>query len=168
MRRCTLRSTRVARDLGGRLRIPAVIALVAVSALALAGCAGNPDVTDLEAQLSEVDGVNDATVAVTHSNFPWETQLVVTLYLEDSSDAGIAGAVRSAAPVFVADPVGSRHEVTLAFVPGRLSDFEDEFDAQRAELTVSPEVYTTLGIDGNNPYSITLSPAQMRAIADGE
>lgn len=146
----------------------AVVALLATGVLALAGCAGDPDVTELGARLAQAEGVNDATVGVTHSNAPWETQLVVTLFLEDPTDDGVVDAVRAAAPVFVADPVGSRHEVSLHFVPGGLGDYEDEFEAQGEELTVTPAVYTALGISGDNPYSLRLSPEQMRAIADGE
>lgn len=168
MRRCTLRSTRVARDRGARFRIPAAIALLALGSLALAGCAADPDVTDLETQLSEVDGVNDATVSVTHSNGPWETQLVVTLFIEDATEDGVVDVARAAAPVFVADPAGSRHDVSIYFVPGQQSDYDSEFDAQGQEVPVTADVAAALGVPDTGPYSLRLSPAQMRAIADGE
>lgn len=163
-----MRSIRVARERGRGFRIPAVIAVIALGSLALAGCAGDPDVTDLQTQLSEVDGVNDATVSVTHSNFPWETQLVVTLFIEDATDDGVVDVTRAAAPVFVADPVASRHEVSIYFVPGQQSDYDSEFDAQGEELVVTPEVAAALGVPDAGPHSLRLSPSQMRAIADGE
>ena len=168
MRRYTLRNTRVGRRRIGRLRVTAFVALFALGSVALVGCAANPDVSSLESELSTVDGVNDATAGATHSGAPWNTTLVVTLYLEDPSDAGVVEAVRGAAPVFVADDEGSRHEVSLLFIGGQRSDYESDFDAESYELTVTPDICATLGVPDSGPYSLRLSPAQMREIADGE
>jgi len=163
-----LPSTPVGRRRIGRLRVTAFVALFALGSVTLGGCAASLDVSGLESELSTVDGANDATVRVAHSGAPWNTQLVVRLYLEDPSDAGIVEAVRGAAPVFVADDEGSRHEVSLLFIGGQRSDYESDFDAESYKLTVTPDICAALGVPDSGPYLLRLSPAQMREIADGE
>ncbi|HEY1105688.1 hypothetical protein MUN74_04475 [Agromyces endophyticus] len=147
----------------------ALVATFAIGAVALVGCTtAEPDVAGLESELSQVDGVNDAVVGVTHSGAPWNTQLVVTLYIDDDTADGMVGAARAAAPVFVAGGAGARHEVSMYFIPGQRSDYESDFDAESYELTVTPEVAAALGVSDSGPFSLRISPAQMRQIAAGE
>jgi len=148
------------------MRILSVVTMITLGA-ALVGCTANADVSELESQLAGIDNVNGATASVTHPGAPWNTQVVVSLYLDDASDEGVVEAVRAAAPVLSTDPVASRHDVVLSFVDGQRSDYETDFDAQRDEISVNPEVYATLGILDRGAWFLQLSPAQVRDIAGG-
>lgn len=143
----------------------ALAALLTAGALALAGCAADPDVSALESGLERADGVNGAMVYTTHSGAPWNTQVQVLLFVDDPSDDGIAGAVRGAAPILAEDPVASRHEVTIRLIDGDRDDYADRFAAAADEITVLPEVFEALGVPDTGPYSITLQPAELRRVA---
>jgi hypothetical protein len=142
-------------------------ATLAIGALALGGCAADPDVAGLEAGLSEAAGVNGAMVYTTHSGAPWNTQVQVLLFVDDPSDEGLVTAVRGAAPVLAEDPVASRHEVTIRLIDGERSDYPDRFAASADEITVLPTVFDALGVPDTGPYSLTLQPDEVRAIAEG-
>lgn len=165
MRRSTLPSTPVARKRGGR--ILSVVAVLTLGA-ALVGCTAASDVSGLESQLAGIDNVNGAAASVTHPGAPWNTQVVVSLYLDDASDDGVVEAVRAAAPVLAADPVASRNDVVLSFVDGQRSDYATDFDAQKDEISVNPDVYRALGIPDRGGWFLQLSPAQVRDIAGSE
>ncbi|MDY0907951.1 hypothetical protein [Microbacterium sp. CFBP9034] len=145
-----------------------VVAVLALGALALAGCASNPDLTGLESDLGQVDGVNGAFVWPTHSGAPWNTQVQVMLFLDDSSDDAVVEAVRGSAAVIAADAEASRHDVTISFVDGDRADYADRSDASAAEISVMPPVYEALGLPEGSVYAITLRPEDVRAIAGGE
>jgi hypothetical protein len=141
--------------------------VVAVGALTLTGCAGNPDLADLEANLSKIDGVNGAMAYTTHSGAPWNTQVVVMLFLDEPTDEGIVASTRAAAPVLADDPTASRHEVSIAFIDGDRADYDSQSEAYRDDLTIMPAVVDALGLPDTGSSFVTLSPDDVRRLADG-
>lgn len=141
--------------------------VAAIGVLALSGCAGNPDLSDLEANLAGIDGVNGAMAYTTHSGAPWNTQVVVMLFLDDSSDQALIASTEAAAPVLAEDPSASRHEVSIAYIDGERSAYTDRSDAYRDDITIMPVVSETLGVADSGPGFLRLSPDDVRRIADG-
>jgi len=149
-----------------RIRTALVIA-VAIGALALSGCAADPDLSGLESNLAEIDGVNGALAYTTHSGGPWNTQVVVLLFLDDPSDAGVIASVQAAAPVLADDPTASGHEVALSFIDGDRDDYASRSEAFADDIVIMPVVSDTLGVPESGTDFLRLSPADVRRIADG-
>lgn len=150
-------------------RMRTVIAVLALSAgaVALAGCAGDPDTGALEDQLTGVPGVNDASVAVLHPGAPWNTEVAVWLFVDDASVDGLVDAARGAAPVLAADGTASRNTVLLAFIEGEPGDYTDRREAIRSELPLASEVYAELGLPEHDNYALKLEPADLATLAAG-
>lgn len=146
----------------------AIAATLIVGALSLAGCAGNPDLSSLESELSDVEGVNGAMAWPTHSGAPWNTQINVLLFVDDPSDEGLIDAVRAAAPVLAADSVASRNEVTIGFVDGDRDDYSERSEAFGDELVVMEIVPQTLGVRDSGRAMLVLSPDEVRALAQAQ
>jgi ethanolamine utilization microcompartment shell protein EutS len=149
-----------------RRRRTAAAALVALAALSLAGCAGDPDLSTLEGDLAQVEGVNGAFVWSTHSGAPWNTQVQIMLFLDDASDDGVIRAVRGAAPVIAGDASAARHDVHVSFVDGDRASYSDRLETTADQVTVMPVVYEELGLQDSGRYSIVLRPADLSALAD--
>lgn len=142
-------------------------AAVGLGALSLAGCAGDPDLAPLESRLAEVDGVNGAMAWPTHSGAPWNTQVNLMLFVDDSSEEALIAAVRATAPTLASDPVAGRNEVSISFVDGDRADYTDRFEASDAEVRFSDAVTQTLGVRDLSGEVLVLSPDDVRRIADG-
>ena len=141
--------------------------VAALGALALSGCAGNPDLSGLEEDLAGIDGVNGAVAYTTHSGAPWNTQVVVMLFLDESSDAAVIASAEAAAPVLAGDPTASRHEVSIAFIDGDRSDYADPSDGYRDDIMIMPAVTDSLGVEPTGNSFLRLSPDDVRRLADG-
>ncbi len=140
---------------------------IVIGMLALAGCAGESDVSGLQDELSQVDGVNGALVWPSHPGAPWNTQINVTLFLEEGSTDAVVAAAQAAAPVLAADPAASRHDVTIAFVEAGSGQFTRETVVEAPTVTVMPEAYERLGLAEGSPYMVTLRPGEAAAIPGG-
>lgn len=149
-----------------KLRVGLTI-VAAVGVLALSGCASDPDLSSLESNLSQLDGVNGATAYTTHSGAPWNTQVVVMLFLDDPSDEAVIASTVAAVPVLADDPTASRHEVSIAYVDGDKADYADRSDAYRDGITIMPVVFETFGLPDGGSSFLRLSAADVRRIADG-
>jgi hypothetical protein len=143
-----------------------VAAGLALGAVSLAGCAGNPDLAPLESRLAEVDGVNGAIAWPTHSGAPWNTQVNVLLFVDDPSEDALIDVVRAAAPALAADAAAGRNEVSVSFVEGDREDYADRFEAQGDELRFSDAVPEALGAGDLSGQVLTLSPESVRALAE--
>ncbi|MDW4572951.1 hypothetical protein R8Z57_09230 [Microbacterium sp. M3] len=108
------------------LRAAANAIVVATATLALAGCAPDPDLGAVESGLAGVDNVTAATASPQHSNFPWETQVNIDLYVEETDEDALVQTVRDIAPVLAADRATSRFETTVNFYEGEPADYGDD------------------------------------------
>jgi hypothetical protein len=149
-------------------RFRAVLAIaVAIGALALAGCASDPDVGGLESRLSEVDGVNGALAYTTHSGGPWNTQVVVLLFVDATSAEAVVATAQAAAPVLADDPASSGREVNVYFIDGDRDDYDGRSAAFADAIPVTPEIAAALGVTQPGSESLRLSADDVRRIADG-
>lgn len=135
--------------------------------LVLSGCAGNPDLTGLEGELAELEGVNGAAAYTTHSGAPWNTQVVVMLFLDDSSDAAVLASAEAAAPVLAADPTASSHEVSIAFIDGDRADYASPRDGYSDDIMITPAVTDPLGVEPTGNSFLRLLPDDIRRLAEG-
>lgn len=149
-----------------RMRTALAIA-AAFGALALSGCAATPDLSGLESHLAEIDGVNGAMVYTTHSGAPWNTQVVVLLFLDDSSGESVVASAQSAAPVLVDDPAASGHEVTMYFIDGERGDYATRSEAFADSIPVTSALAEELGVTQPGSEALRLSADQISRITDG-
>lgn len=147
-----------------RMRMALALTIVA-GALALAGCSSDPDLSGVESQLAEVDGVNGAIADTQHSGAPWNTATVILLFLDDASDEGIVQSVRAAAPVLADDPAVSRNPVTLIFIDGDRDDYDSRSSALADDVIVTSAVAESLGISSGAGESLQLTPDDLRRLA---
>lgn len=138
---------------------------VVVGALALSGCTSDPDLSGLETELSDVDGINGAIATTQHSGAPWNTATVVLLFLDDPSGEGVIDSVRGAAPVLADDPAVAQHPVSLIFIDGDRDDYADRSSALADRVIVTPAVFEALGVAGSGGESLTLSPDDVQRLA---
>lgn len=138
---------------------------LALGALTLTGCAADPDVSGLRDELAGIDGVNGAEVFINHSGAPWNTQVVVYLYLDDPSAESVTGAVADAVPALAADSTASRHPVTVSFYDGVLADYADPAQAIGDRIVVGQSTYDALGVDFTGGQSVQLSPEDLTRLA---
>jgi hypothetical protein len=143
-------------------------AAVALGAVSLAGCAGNPDLTSLESRLAEVEGVNGAFAWPTHSGAPWNTQVNLLLFVDDSSEQALIDVVRAAAPVMATDTAAGRHEVSISFVDGDRQDYTDRFEAFDDVVRFSDAVPQALGARDLSGEMLVLSPENVQALAEAQ
>jgi hypothetical protein len=149
-------------------RFRAVLAIaVAIGALALSGCASDPDVGGLESGLSEIDGVSGTLAYTTHSGGPWNTQVVVLLFVDDPSDEAVVATARAAAPVLAGDPASSGREVAVYFIDGVPADYERRSAAFADAVPMTPALIEALGVSRPGSAALRLSPDDVRRLADG-
>lgn len=138
---------------------------VVVGLLALAGCAARPDVSGLEDELGQVDGVNGAIVWTTHPGAPWNTQVNVRLFLDEASSDAVAAAMDAALPVLAADPQARRHDVAVSFADADRADYTSENASSAPTITILPEVYEQIGRQDTGRYMIMLRAGELEALA---
>ena len=150
-------------------RMRTVLAIAAaIGALALTGCASNADVGELEQDLAAIDGVNGSLAYTTHSGAPWNTQVVVLLFVDDPSDEGVIAATQAAAPVLADDPASTGREVSIYFIDGERADYPSRSEAFRDSVTITPELAQAVGVTiPGGTERLPLSAADVRRIADG-
>lgn len=134
---------------------------IVLGMLALSACAADPDVSGLEDRLSQIDGVNGALVWSTHPGAPWNTQVNVTLFLDEASTSAVTAAMNDALPILAGDPEASRHDVAVGFADGDRADYTRENASSASAITVLPEVYEQLGLTDTGAYVIVLRPADL-------
>ncbi len=146
----------------------ALVIVAAIGALTLAGCAADPDTGRLQQGLEGIDGVTGSVAYATHSGAPWNTQIVVVLFLDDPSDESVVATARSAAPVLADDPASAGREVSVYFVPGERGDYASTSAAFRDSVVITPELAESIGVSiPGGRESLPLSPADVRRIAAG-
>lgn len=150
-------------------RIRTALAIAAtLGALTLSGCASNPDLSGLEQGLAGLDGVNGSLAYTTHSGAPWNTQVVVLLFVDDPSEEGVVAATQAAAPVLADDPASAGREVSVYFIDGDRGDYAGRSEAFRDSVVITPELAQSLGVEMNGGSErLPLSPADVRRLADG-
>jgi hypothetical protein len=139
--------------------------MIAVGAVALAGCAADPDLTELEANLAEIPGVTAAEATVSHPGLPWNTEILVSLFVEDSSDETVIGAFRGAASVFLADPATSRHPVSVGLLEGEPADYPSSVNRSSARIPLNAVTAEELGLEVGGGF-IALSSEDLQRLAD--
>lgn len=107
------------------MRRLAAVLLAGAALLALTGCAPNPDVTGLDADLAALDGVNGADVAIQHPGAPWNTKVVVRLFVDDAAQEPMTRAVLDAARIFAEHAATARHGADIILVDGDIDDYAD-------------------------------------------
>lgn len=133
-----------------------VVAALLVSAMALGGCAPDPDVSSLASELEEIPGVNGAVASVAHSGAPWNTDIVVTLFVDEPTVDGVAEIVREGTPVFLADSSTAERGVEIFVTDADPTEY-DETAASPDYFTSMRAVAEELGIDsrGNSLLSVS-------------
>lgn len=148
-------------------RIRAVmVAAVAIGALALTGCAGSPDLSDLEAELAQVQGVNGSIAYATHSGAPWNTQIVVLLFVDDPSPSAVVATTQAVAPVLADDSASSGREVSLYFINGDRDDYSGRSAAFSDAVPVTSEMAESLGVSQPGSEALRLTPRDVRRLAE--
>jgi hypothetical protein len=137
---------------------------IVLGMLALSACAADPDVSGLEEELAQIDGVNGAVVWSTHPGAPWNTQVNVTLFLDEASSASVAAAMEGALPVLAADPQAGRHDVAVSFADADRADYTVDDVATAPQITVMPEVYEQLGLADTGRYLILLRAGELESL----
>ncbi|WP_082569405.1 hypothetical protein [Microbacterium sp. Root180] len=150
-------------------RVRTVLAIAAaIGALTLTGCAADPDMSGLEQDLATIDGVNGSMAYATHSGAPWNTQVVVVLFLDDPSDQTIVTTTQAAAPVLADDPASAGREVSIYFVDGDRGDYGRSSEAFRDAVVITPELAESLGVTmPGGSERLPLTAEDVRRIADG-
>ena len=145
----------------------AALAITAtVGALALSGCAANPDVSGLEAELAAIEGVNGVMVHTTHSGAPWNTQIRVNFFIDDPADETLIAVVEAAAPVLAEDSASAGREVSLRFVDGDRADYTEPPPGFGDLALISRDVAASLGIaQSGSSESLRLTPDDDRRLA---
>jgi len=146
------------------IRVALGVALT-LGALSLAGCAASPDMGDLAAHLEEVDGVNAVSADVGHPGAPWNTEVVVRLFVDDPSDAEFTSVIRGAIPALADDPTTARHGATVMFIEGVPGDYDNSGQQLRGKLRPGSKVYDELGLEFGE--SMRLSPEDIARLAEG-
>lgn len=136
-----------------RTALAAITATLA--AVALTGCAPDPNLTTVADELADVPNVTEAVTDSQHSNFPWETQVNIDLTVSDSSEEALLQTIRDIAPVLAEDPATSRFDTRIFF------------------LDEAGDVYWTEGIFeeefGLNEFlTVTFRDGDAQRIADGD
>lgn len=146
----------------------ALAIVVALGALSLSGCASDPDLSGLEQGLADLDGVNGTIAYTTHSGAPWNTQVVVVLFLDEVSDQDVVATTQAAAPVLADDPASAGREVSLYFVGGDRGDYASTSEALRDGVVITPELAQSLGVAmSGGSERLPLSPDDVRRLAEG-
>lgn len=140
---------------------------IVLGMLTLSACAANPDLSGLEEQLAQVDGVNGAVVWSTHPGAPWNTQVNVALFLDEASSAAVAAAMEGALPVLAADPEASRHDVAVSFAHADSADYTRDTVSRAPKVTVLPEVYEQLGLTDTGAHMILVRAGELDALTSG-
>ncbi|GAA5034061.1 hypothetical protein GCM10025738_18090 [Microbacterium fluvii] len=147
--------------------MPAAAALALL--LVLVGCASEPSTTALEDELAMIPGVEGVALSVSHPNAPWNTRVDIVFAVAEPTVESVTTIVREAAPMIVADPELSGHEVAIAVVDARSATADaDDADAAAAAVHVMPEVGEALGVDAGGNAFLFLTPEELEAIADQE
>ncbi|WP_169583047.1 MULTISPECIES: hypothetical protein [Microbacterium] len=150
-----------------RIRIVLAIA-AAIGALTLTGCATDPDTSGLEQDLAAIDGVNGSVAYATHSGAPWNTQIVVVLFVDDAAEKSIVTTAQAAAPVLADDPASAGREVSIYFVPGDRGDYGSNSEAFRDAAVITPELAQSLGVTmPGGSERLALTADDVRRIAEG-
>lgn len=140
-------------------KLRAILALTAVvGALALTGCAADPDVSGLEASIAESGGVNGVIADVQHPGAPWNTEIGLLLCLDDVSDDAVIDSVHRVAPVLAADDATAGRTVSLAFIDGVCADYADRRAALNDRIRVMDVVHETFGVADSGSAFLTLTP----------
>lgn len=150
------------------MRIARAVAGLAVAAgvLAITGCAAaDPDVASLDSELASVPMVNAAQATVSHPGAPWNTEIVVTLFVSDASDQTVIDAVRGAAPVLAGDPDIAKHPVSIGLLPGEPADYASASDYAANQIVIGDAVAADLGIDPGE--FARLAPDDLQRLAGG-
>ncbi|WP_033371796.1 hypothetical protein [Humibacter albus] len=130
--------------------------------LALAGCS-SIDTSAVTSRIESANGVQAATVQVSHPGAPWNTKTLVTLFIPDKSEQSIATAIRSATDA-IAGTSAAKHDVSFFVIPGRPSDYPD-LRSTDPELKIPRAVFTGLGLDYTPGTIVALTPADIQRIA---
>jgi hypothetical protein len=148
-------------------RIRAVMVLAAaIGALALTGCSADPDVSGLESDLAQVQGVNGSMAYATHSGAPWNTQIVVLLFVDDPSPDAVVATAQAAAPVLADDSASSGREVSLYFINGDRADYSGRSAAFSDAIPVTSDIAESLGVSQPASESLRLTPRDVRRLAE--
>ncbi|WP_125130227.1 hypothetical protein [Microbacterium sp. 10M-3C3] len=149
---------RFARSIGSIFVAAAAVAL-------LSGCAAaDPDVSGLQAELNGLPGVNGSQVVVEHPGAPWNTRIVVNMYLDDPSQATVVSVVEAAAPALADDEAVRQHPVSIFFVDGQVGDFPAGPKPSRT-IPLSNDTYAALGLTPAAGRSLELTPDDLRRLA---
>jgi len=140
------------------------VVLAATAMVVLAGCAANPDVQGVQDGLEGLPGVNGADVSVQHPGAPWNTRIVVSMYLDDGSQAAAISAVEAAAPVLADAPEVSRHPVMITLVHGDIADFPTG-PTRTDTILLNPDTYATLGLEHTGGESVQLTSDDIARLA---
>ena len=140
-----------------RARVGAA-AVVVIGMLSLTGCAPDPDIGPLQAELEGIDGVNGVQVSVQHSGAPWNTSIVVGFYLDDPTDAALTEVVEEAVPALAADATASTHPIAILFYDGALADYDRPGEQTGDKVLPGSAVYDALGLDFGGGESVRLTP----------
>jgi hypothetical protein len=130
--------------------------------LTLAGCS-SVNASDVKSHLESAQGVQGASVKVSHPGAPWNTETLITLFIADGSAQSITTAIRSSARAIAADEV-AKHGVSFFVVPGKPSDYPD-IRSSDPELRIPRAVFDDLGLEYEPGTIVALEPADLKRIA---
>lgn len=138
---------------------------ILASALALVGCSPATDTTALATDITSTAGTLGTTVDITHPGAPWNTELLVRIYVDDPSVESVAQKVQLIAPVLAQDATASSHTVGITAVQG---DPAAESGSQiQATLEIMVKVAGVLEVSRSGNAVLLLSPDDIARLAKG-
>ncbi|MDE0545140.1 hypothetical protein [Microbacterium sp. C7(2022)] len=149
-------------------RTGALAVAIILGALTLSGCAANPDVSSLETELQTVPGVDAARATVAHSGAPWNTDIVVLLFVEDPTVDSVADVTRASAPVFLADDATAKRGVSLFVTDADPTEYDPVTHSSTQNFQNMDSVADELGVGSGSGGLLVLSGDDLRALADAQ
>ncbi len=147
-------------------------ALIAVgivaSTLALTGCSPAADTTGLAAEITQSAGVLATTVDITHPGAPWNTELLVRIYVDDPSVESVAQKVRAIAPALARDATASSHTVGITAVQGDPSTIAASGSEGKSTLEIMVKVAGVLDVSRGGNSVLFLTPDDIARLAQPE
>lgn len=140
---------------------------IMASMLALVGCSPATDNTALAEEITRASGVLGTTVDITHPGAPWNTELLVRVYVDDPSVESVAQKVRLIAPVLAQDATARSHTVGITAVQGAPAAVAASGSQGQATLEIMVKVAGVLQVSSGGNSVLLLSPDDIARLAQG-
>ncbi|MFT4229301.1 MAG: hypothetical protein QM602_03325 [Microbacterium sp.] len=120
---------------------------------------------DVQTRLTEATSLNGAKVEVQHPGAPWNSKIVIRMFVDDDSAEAVAENVREVAAFAADEPSLDGQPLTLMAIVGTPDDFPNGDGLSVAGVKVMGSVSRIVGGVGTEEI-LELSAADVRRLAD--